>query len=653
MIRYSSPVTLLSLAAVAVEFGATPLLADVSFTVARGERWGIVGRNGAGKTTLFRLLTGDLAPTRGDVSCPPSLRIAVLDQHRAFANAATVWEAAAVGFAEAIALEGRLAAQAERLATLGDQVTEADLERFGRDQERFAHLGGYDFHARVDAVLHGLGFDPEEAKTRPVGSLSGGERGRVGLAGPLAAPADLLLLDEPTNHLDLDTTVWLTRWISQLDETVLVISHDRAFLDETVDHVLHVANRTAVPYRGGYSAFVQQRAERALAQQRAFDRQAAFVAKEQDYIRRNIAGQNSSQARGRRSRLARLPRLSPPPGEAGAMSLRLEAGERGGDRVVQTERLGIVLGGRTLVRDATVTAMRGDVIAVVGPNGTGKTTLLATLLGARDPSSGDARLGASITPAWYRQDLAGVPLDTTIYDVIHALRPAWNRGHIQNHLGAFGFSGDEVQRSTTTLSGGERARVALAMITLSQANLLVLDEPTNHLDIESIEAIEDAIEDYEGTVLLVSHDRAFLRELATRVWALEDGRLEDFAGPFVEWEAVRQERQRAAAARATEATQERRAAEDAAARRSAAARRAPQAAQRSAGRRLAEAEAEVSRREREVADLDRALADETLYAGRPEGARRAAEINRSLTQARRALDEAMAAWARAAEEAGA
>ena len=614
----------------------------MSFTVAAGERWGIVGRNGAGKTTLFRLLTGALQPEAGVVSRAGALRIAVLDQHREFGNAATVWDAAAIAYAEVRALEAELARQGEELAALGDAVTQADLARYGHEQERFTHLGGYGYHARVDAVLQGLGFDPEAAKVRPLSSLSGGERGRIGLAGPLAAPADLLLLDEPTNHLDLDTTRWLTRWVTQLEETVLIISHDRAFLDETVDHILHVSAGTAAPYSGGYSAFVAQRAERELTRERAYQRQQVQIDKEEDFIRRHLAGQRSAQAKGRRSRLARLPRLSPPPGEPGAMSLRLETDARGGDRVIQTERLRVAVSDRILLDDVTVTAMRGDVVALVGPNGAGKSTFLATLLGALKPAGGTAKPGASIVPAWYRQDLAGVPLDSTIYDVIHELRPAWNRGQIQNHLGAFGFSGDEVQRSTTTLSGGERSRVALAMITLSRANLLLLDEPTNHLDVESIEALEDALEDYVGTVLLVSHDRAFLRELATRVWAIEGGRLLDFPGPFVDWEVAAEGRARLQAGQAAQAAGLRKTAERKTARRKAQARVAPVANRRAAERRIETAEREVQRLEARIAELEGLLADAGLYDGSAAAARRAAELGRELGTRREALGEAVA-----------
>ncbi|MFN8579706.1 MAG: ABC-F family ATP-binding cassette domain-containing protein [Gemmatimonadaceae bacterium] len=486
-------------------------------------------------------------------------------------------------------------------------------------------------------------------RCRAVASLSGGERGRVGLAAQLAAPADLVLLDEPTNHLDLDTTDWLKRYLHEFGETVLMISHDRAFLDDTVDHVLHVTAGTATPYRGGYSSFVTQRAERQLAQERALAKQQKFIAKEEDYIRRNIAGQNSSQAKGRRTRLDRLPRLSPPPGEAGAMSLRFEAADRGGDQVVVANKLKVTVGDRVLVREFSGVARRGDVVAIVGPNGVGKSTLIATLLGQRPPASGEARIGGSITPEWFRQDLAQVPDAKTIYDCIADLRSLWTRGQIQGHLGAFGFSGDEVQWNTSTLSGGERSRVALALMTLRHANLLVLDEPTNHLDVESIEAIEDAIEEYEGTVILVSHDRAFLRETATRVWAFDEGVIEDFNGPFVDWEVRHAERvaarardaaARNAAAREADRLKEKKAADG---------KKAEADAVRTAKRAVEAMEREVQEREQRLLALREELADPTLYDGRVDSAKTVAAKQRELVAAQRALDAALEKWAAASE----
>ena len=539
--------TLLSVSNVGISFGATELFKNITFTVADGERWGIIGRNGAGKTSIFKVITGDLQPTVGSVARKPGLRHALLDQHRAFEHATTVWQAGAAAWREVMALEQRIADQAIELGELGERVTDEFLERFGHDQERFADLGGYIYHSRVDAVLQGLGFDAEESKTRLVSSLSGGERGRVGLAAQLIAPADLLLLDEPTNHLDLDTTTWLQGWLKDADETVIVVSHDRAFLDAICTNILHVEARTSETYKGNYSQFVPQRTERRLTREREMEKQRAYVKKEEEYIRRNIAGVNSFQAKGKRKRLERLPRLAPPPGDPAAMTLHFETSERGGDQVIAVDDLRVEVPGRVLVDDFTAVLRRNDFVALVGPNGAGKSSFISTLLGDRAPARGAARIGGSITAAWFRQDLADLPLRKSMADAIQDQRPLWNRGQVQNHLGAFGFSGEEVFREISTLSGGERARMALALMTLARANLLVLDEPTNHLDVENIEVLEDALDEYEGTVLLVSHDRAFLREVATRVWWFDGTRLIDFDGPFIEWEEDRARRAAGAA----------------------------------------------------------------------------------------------------------
>ena len=633
--------TLISFADVGVAFGAMTLLKDVSFTVARGERWGIIGRNGAGKSTLFQIITGKLQPSKGAIARQPGVKVSLLDQHRDFGAATTVWEAAAAAYLPLIAIEKELAALADELGS-GD---EALLDRYGRLQERFMHEGGYDFPARVDKVLQGLAFDAVAARTQLLTGLSGGERGRVGLAAQLAAPAELLLLDEPTNHLDLETTRWLQTYLGELGETVIVISHDRAFLDETVDHVLHVTGGTTHAYTGGYSAFVSQREERMLTFQRQLDKQQKFIAKEEEYIRRHLAGVNSAQAKGRRSKLSRLPRLSPPPGESDAMTLRLEIGDRGGDRVLHTDKLRVAIGDRVLLEDVTLTAMRADVIALVGPNGAGKSTLLATILGAREATAGAATVGGSVDAAWYRQDLGQLPLERTMYEAIQDVRPLWGRGHIQGHLGAFGFSGDSVMRVIHTLSGGERARVALALIMLRKANLLVLDEPTNHLDVESIEALEDAIDDYEGTVILVSHDRAFLRELATRVWSFDGTRLRDFDGPFVEWEVAESERRTRVASDSAAAVQGRRALEKAAAQKSKGTEEKDANSKKQAKKAAEEAEREVMRLEERVRQVQRKLEDGDLYDGSPEKAREAGRLEKELGAAQRLLDDAMTSWA--------
>lgn len=635
--------SVLSLSAITVEYGGEPLLSDVTFTVEAGERWAIVGRNGAGKTTLFRLITGESEPTRGTVARASGLRMALLDQYRDFGSATTVWEAAAGPFAELLALESALHAQA---AQLGESATEAELHRYAEMLERFEREGGYTVAPRVDAVLHGLGFDPDRARTQELDALSGGERGRLGLVRQLVAPAELLLLDEPTNHLDLETTRWLEDYLRGYGGTLLLISHDRAFMAAVVDHVLHLELGSGTSYSGSYESFVTQRAERRLAADRAFSRQQKSIASEEDYIRRNIAGGNSRQAKGRRRRLARLPRLSAPDGEEGVMSVRFEAAARGGDQVLVAEDVHLEIEGRTLLQKFTARVTRGEVVGLIGANGTGKSTLLRALFGERELNGGTLRLGDSITAAYYRQDLGQVSEDQRLYDMIADLRPMWSRGAVQRHLGRFGFSGDSVQRRAGSLSGGERARMALALMMLSGANLLVFDEPTNHLDVESIEALEDAIEQYDGTVLLVSHDRALLGALVSRLWILHDQRITDFPGGFDEWETVSAERAAAARVAAAEEEPARRVRERKDVRRAEDGRREAQATLRRAHRELEQSEADVTSAEATVAELVHRLEDPALYAD-SEGTRQAARLGAELESARRVLDQAYERWAAA------
>ena len=628
---------------VGVAFGATTLFSDVTFTVAPGERWGIVGRNGTGKTTLFRLLTGEIEPTRGSIARAPGLRVSLLEQHRDFGDATTVWAAAAGALAELLALEQSLVEQAAHLAH--DSSPQA-LARYGESLERFEREGGYGVTARIDTVLQGLEFDPAEARVTPLSALSGGELGRLGLARQLMTTADVLLLDEPTNHLDLETTSWLEQYLAGSERTVLLVSHDRAFLAATVDHVLHFEGNTATPYTGGYAAFVVQRAERRLAQQRAFEQQQRIVAHEQDYIARNIAGQNSRQAKGRRKRLDRLPRLSPAVTAGGTMAVRFEIAARGGDQVVTANNVSVGVGTRTLVERFSGTLERSGVLGILGRNGAGKSTLLRALLGEHPTQEGDLRLGASITAGHYRQDLSQVPLDKALYDVISDLRPLWERGRVQGHLGRFGFSGKEVLRRADTLSGGERARLALAMLMLSGANLLVLDEPTNHLDVESIEALEDAIEAFDGTVILVSHDRELLRALTTRLWVLHDRRMTEFAGGFAEWEEVSAERAHAAAVRAAEDQALRQVHERQ--RVAAPSSDDPRKALRHARRTLEEAEAAVAELESQVAPVVAALEDPALYT-RVGGATTARQLGAQLEALKQSLDAALERWTQATE----
>ncbi|HMJ19240.1 MAG TPA: ABC-F family ATP-binding cassette domain-containing protein [Gemmatimonadaceae bacterium] len=643
--------TQISVSNVGVEFGASRIFQGITFTVGQGERWAILGRNGSGKTTLFRLITGSQQPTEGAITREPGIRLALLEQHRDFGGARTVWEAGAGEFADLLALEHSLSEQANVLATVGEAATPQLLARYDRDLERFDREGGYTFAPRVDAVLQGLGFDAEKARTQPLEQLSGGERGRLGLARQLVSAANVLLLDEPTNHLDLETTRWLEEYLRGTEKTLLLISHDRAFLANVADHVLHLEGGSAVAYTGGYEAFVVQRAERRLSQERAFEKQRKVIAEEEDYIRRNIAGQNTKQAKGRRKRLNRTVRLSGPTAdEGGSMGLRLEVNERGGDQVAIARDVTLAVEGRTLIKGFTATIQRGEVVGFVGPNGSGKSTFLRALIGEREPTSGELRIGGSVRPSYYRQDMAQVPIDQTLYEVINELRPQWERRQVQGHLARFGFSGDEAQRRADTLSGGERARVALAMMVLTRANFLLLDEPTNHLDIESVEALEDALAEYEGTILLVSHDRAMLEALTSRVWVLHDQHVTDFPGSFAEWEEQSREREHAASVAAAEHEALRRVKERKTTRRREVKGDDSRIALRELRQKVEDSEKEVATLESRIKELTAVLEDPELYTTR-EGTERSLLTGKELDVVRRKLDAAIEKWTAATERA--
>lgn len=637
--------TQISVSNAGVEFGANRIFNGITFTVGQGDRWGILGRNGTGKTTLFKLILRELAPTEGQVIVQPGLRVSLLEQHRDFGSAATVWEAGAGEFAELLTLEKSLEEQAHALGAAGDASTPQMLARYDRDLERFEREGGYTFAPRVDAVLEGLGFDPQKARTQPLAQLSGGERGRLGLARQLVSSADVLMLDEPTNHLDLETTRWLEEYLGGLPATVLLISHDRAFLARVVDHVLHFEGGTANAYAGSYESFVQQRAERRLTQQRAFEKNRKIVSAEEDYIRRNIAGQNSKQAKGRRKKLARMPRLSAPTEAEGTMALRLEFAERGGDQVVVAKNVSLNVENRPLIQSFSAIIQRGDVVGFIGPNGSGKSTFLRALAGHRSVDSGELREGGSVRSAYYRQDMGQIPAAKSLYDIIHDLRPQWERRMVQGHLAKFGFSGDESQRRPDTLSGGERARVALAMMVLSKSNFLMLDEPTNHLDIESIEALEDALDEYEGTILLVSHDRALLRALTTRVWVLHEHHVTDFGGSFAEWEEQSRERAHAAGVAAAEEESLRRMHEKQAMKRKKIAGEKSRAPERDARRAAEKAERDVAQLEERVKQITALLTDPELYVTR-DGIQRSTKLGAELDMTRAKLDQALEEWAR-------
>ena len=510
-------------------FGAQDIFDDVSLQIAHGERAALVGPNGVGKTTLLQVLAGLEVASGGQVYRAKGLRVEYLPQEVTLSETdGTLWELAQGAFADLQRQAVKLHRMEEAMAAATDPAERDQLViRYGRAQEAFELAGGYSFEQRMRQVLSGLGFDTADYH-RPLAQFSGGQQTRAHLARLLLEAPDLLLLDEPTNHLDLAAVEWLENYLQNWEGTLVVTAHDRYFLDKIATKVWDLSQGRLEIYRGNYTAYVGQRAERRERQAREYQRQRESIAKDEDFIRRNIAGQRTKQAQGRQKRLERLQRIERTPEEK-RLNLDLYTGLRSGDLVLATHDL--VVGYEPeapLFTSPDLEIRRGDRVALIGPNGAGKTTLVKTILKELDPLSGRVRLGAAVEIGYLAQAHAGLNLNQSVIDEVMSIPQGGHNGQdmligqARNYLGRFLFSGDDVFKPISALSGGERARVALAKLALRGANFLVLDEPTNHLDIPSQEVLQAVLVNFPGTILLVSHDRYFIDALATQVWALED-----------------------------------------------------------------------------------------------------------------------------------
>ncbi len=528
----------------AKSYGPNDIFAGVNVAIPRGARLALVGPNGAGKTTLLHLLAGLEEPSQGTVHRAKGVRIGYLPQEAALYSEGTLWEEMLTAFADLRAREAELARLEAAMADPAQR--DGVMEKYGVLQHQFELDGGYEYENKIKFVLHGLNFEPEDAH-KPVEILSGGQKTRALLGRLLLESPDLLILDEPTNHLDIHAVEWLETWLDEWGGAALIVSHDRYFMDQTVNAVWELQFGTLTEYHGNYSAYVTQRAERHARAMAEYEAQQAFIAKETDYIRRNIAGQNTKQARGR---LRRLDRLTAPgkgaqlnaPTVARTIKLSMDTDLRSGDRVIETHDLavGYADDGKVLFRAPDVLLWRAECAALVGPNGTGKTTFLKTLLGEISPLQGRVKLGSSLKVGYFAQAHEGLDPERTVIEEITAVK-YMPPGQARDYLAKFLFTGDDVFKKVAVLSGGERGRVALAKLALQGANLLLLDEPTNHLDLPSQEIIEAVLADFPGTILLVSHDRYLIDALATQVWAVDEGKLEVFQGSWSEYAAWREE----------------------------------------------------------------------------------------------------------------
>jgi ATP-binding cassette subfamily F protein 3 len=553
-------------------FGAVDLFKEINLTVPKRARVAIVGPNGVGKTTLLRILAGEDPQTSGSVTLARGARLGYLPQEASFiASEKTLWQECLSAFAELRQMEEQLSQLEAEMAEA--HLAEAALARYGPLQAVFEHQGGYLYLTRIRQVLTGLGFSADEFQF-PLGHLSGGQRTRALLARLLLSDPELLILDEPTNHLDIQAVEWLENYLSQWGGAVVIVSHDRYFLDRVATTILEMSRTGLEMYRGNYSAYLQQRQDRWERRLKVFTAEKERLLKEVDFIKRNPS---NPQSKGRLRRLSRILQaieqagleavlskpwsevseevsvavsplspeeaeqrvrsLTPPSNRPLELHLKLKPDMRSGEIVLRGSRLEVGYPGNPLFRVEELELRRLECAALIGPNGAGKTTFLKTILGQLEPLRGEITLGASLEIGYFAQAHEGLNPSNTLVQEIDAVAPQMLLADIRNYLARYLFTGEDVFKQVAVLSGGERGRLALSKLALTNANLLLLDEPSNHLDIPAQEVLQDVLANFQGTILLVSHDRYLIDALATQIWEIDDqeSSLAIFKGSYSEY----------------------------------------------------------------------------------------------------------------------
>ncbi|HEX3174896.1 MAG TPA: ABC-F family ATP-binding cassette domain-containing protein [Solirubrobacterales bacterium] len=616
-----------------VHMGGKPLFEDVSFKLELRERMTLSGRNGAGKSTLLRLLAGELEPDSGSVVVQRGARLALHDQRPPRDTDVSLGEYVFSGRTEMIEAEAELQ-RLEAAMSAGD-TGESALATYAAAQQRLEHGGGYRWRDGVLAVLRGLGFAGEEAE-RPLSTFSGGELTRASLARALAIRPDLLLLDEPTNHLDIPALEWLERYLVDLDAAIVLVAHDRWFLEAVGTSVLELEAGRGRFFAGPWHAWRKEQAAREIARGKAVARQQAEIARMERFVERfRYKATKARQAQSRLKQIDKIKREGVEAEQRDNRNLRFSFAppERPGKVTIKLVAGTIEVPGRTLLEDARIEVERGEHIVLVGPNGSGKTTLIETLAGRREPAAGSVRLGHNVRVGYLSQHADTAAGEGTV--LAAAQRETGLSGQkARDLLGGFLFSGSDVEKQLNDISGGEQRRLSLAILVASGANLLILDEPTNHLDLESREALEDALLAYEGAVILVSHDRALLEAVGTRTIVCEGGKLQSYESGWAAYQRDREEREAAAAAAA------------AAARPARPAKGRPDREVKRAARRATRLAERIEQAEAELRELEGELADPEAWSS-PGRAERAGERHAAAKQAVADLYEQ---WEAAEEE---
>lgn len=513
---------------IAKSFGINEIFKDVSFMVDKGEHLGLVGVNGSGKTTLLRCLLNPEYIDKGSIHFEPGISVGYVQQ--GFTDIkGSIWKFMLQSCQEIIQLREKIKLLEEKSAEAAEAEVDSVLEEYSKVLKRYEHLDGYNYENRIKRVLIGLGYSETWWK-EDAATLSGGQKTRLMLAAALVRNPDFMILDEPTNHLDIVMTQWLEKYLQEFKGGLIVVSHDRAFLDNVAMRILEMEGGRLQSFKGNYSRYLEQKAVQTATLEAAYNAQQDYIARTEAYIRRFKAGIKSKMARGRQSQLNRLERIEAPV-QHEEFELRLPSAAECADRVLIMEDLTIGYGEKVLARGINLTLRRGEKAALLGANGTGKTTLLKTILGETEPLKGKAKIGNRVQIGYFSQSYERLnPKQTLLENFVTEY--GFTEERTRSMLGGMLFHGDDVFKEIGTLSGGQKARLVLLKLVLDGANCLVLDEPTNHLDIMARETVEAALTAFDGTVLVVSHDRYFVNEVADRIWEIEDGQVKDYKGNY-------------------------------------------------------------------------------------------------------------------------
>lgn len=629
-------------------YGAELVFSNIKMEIKTNSRIGLVGRNGAGKSTLLKIIAGELAYDSGEIIKPKEVSVGFLDQYTGLDSENTIWD-------EMLEVFDHLREMENRIRELEQEMASEDLYKdpgkykkivaeYDYLQNEFKNQGGYQYESDIRSVLHGLKFSEYSYDTK-ISTLSGGQKTRLALGKLLLSKPDLLILDEPTNHLDIESLTWLEQYLQAYEGAILVVSHDRYFLDKIVTEIYELSRGKLTKYNGNYSRYLIQKAEKYEREMKMYERQQEEIARMKEFIARNIArASTTKRAKSRRKMLSRMELIEKPSGNGKTALFSFEIERQSGNEVLKADKLAVGYGKKTIVKNIQFRITRGESIALIGPNGSGKSTLLKTIVRRLQPVSGTLQYGKNVSIGYYDQEQANLTSNKRVIDELWDEYPLKTEKEIRSILGSFLFSGDDVLKPVSALSGGEKARLALAKLMMKRANFLILDEPTNHLDLESKEVLENALIDYPGTILFVSHDRYFINRIATKVFELSADGITEYLGDYDYYVEKKTEMAELLALKEKQTADEKKEKQNG--KNQYQLSKKQKKLERKRQRQIEEIQEKIEQLEKEIVEKEQRFLDPEIYTDHM----KANKLNLEIEQARKKVDRLMEKWAELEEE---